>query len=290
MSVSDTGWPTSALDAAATAFAALTCEPDPPLVLDCAAFDTDTGLPRQVMPLPALRDWLLRHSRAYTARDEVWREVIRRARLDGPHWVVGAVGMALPALRQYAARLCEGYDGDPADVDAEILTGFLTALRDRVDLAKDAPYAGLCRAAWRAGYELRLRQREYCPVEDIEHVAAGPRTPKAPYGHPDLLVRRAVTLGVLDPEDEQAYIDVRLGHRAIEPIAAAVGITVDALRMRLARIDVRIAEALAGGLLTGAASPQDLAHLRIQARRRAQRRAGCAGAACRDITSVPAAA
>ncbi|WP_433687988.1 hypothetical protein ACQP0I_04000 [Micromonospora carbonacea] len=288
MSVSDTGWPTSALDAAATAFAALTCEPDPPLALDCAAFATDTGLPRRVMPLPVLRDWLLHHPRAYTARDQVWREVIRRARLDGPHWVVGAVGMALPALRQYAARLCEGYGGDPADVDAEILTGFLTALRDRVDLAKDAPYAGLCRAAWRAGHELRLRQRDYCPVEDIEHVAAGPRTPKAPYGHPDLLVRRAVTLGVLDPEDEQAYIDVRLGRRAIEPVAEANGVSVDALRMRLSRIDSRIAEALAEGLLTGVVSPQTLTRLRLRAGQRGQRRAGRATAARRKVVPVSA--
>ncbi|QDY11164.1 hypothetical protein FJK98_31815 [Micromonospora sp. HM134] len=290
MSVSDaTDWPTSALDAAATAFTALTCEPAP-LVLDCAAFGPDTGLPRQVMPLPALRDWLLRHPHAYTVRDEVWRELIRRARLDGPHWVIAAVGMALPALRRYAARLCEGYDGDPADVDAEILTGFLTALRDQADLTRPAPYAGLCRAAWRAGRDLRLQRQEYLLVEDIEHAAAGPRTPKTPYGHPDLLVRRAVILGILDPEDEQAYIDVRLGHRAIEPIAAAIGISVDALRMRLSRIDRRIAEALADGLLTGVASPQTRARLHAQAQQRGQRRAGRAAAAHRDITTLPATA
>jgi hypothetical protein len=38
------------------------------------------------MTLPALRDWLLRHPRprAYPARDAVWRELISRARLDGP--------------------------------------------------------------------------------------------------------------------------------------------------------------------------------------------------------------
>ena len=283
MSVSDaTYWPTSALDTAATAFAALTCEPDPPLVLDCAALGADTGLPRRVMPLSALRDWLLRRPRAYTARDEVWRELIRRARLDGPHWVVGAVGMAMPALRQYAAQLCEGYAGDPADVDAEILTGFLTALRDRVDLARPAPYAGLCKAAWRAGRDLRRQQREYLPVENIEHVAPGPHTPRAPYGHPDLLVRRAVILGILDPEDERAYIDVRLGYRAIEPIAAANGVSVDALRMRLSRIDRRIADALAEGLLTGVASPQTVAHLRTRAQQRGQRRAGRAAAARRE--------
>jgi DNA-directed RNA polymerase specialized sigma24 family protein len=290
MSVSNaTDWPSSALDAAATAFAALTCEPAP-LVLDCAAFGSDTGLPQRMMPLPALRDWLLRHPRAYTARDEVWRELIRRARLDGPHWVVAAVGMAMPAMLQYAARLCEGYDGDPADVDAEILTGFLGALRDRADLTKPAPYASLCKAAWRAGRDLRLQQQDYLPVEDIEHFAPGPRAPRVPYGHPDLLVRRAVTLGILDPEDEQAYIDVRLGYRAIEPIAAANGVSVDALRMRLSRIDSRIADALADGLLTGVASPETVAQLRLQAEQRGQRRAGRAAAARREAARVRTAA
>ncbi|MGW3890499.1 hypothetical protein ACWD69_17565 [Micromonospora chokoriensis] len=290
MSVSDaTNWPTSALDAAATAFAALTCEPAP-LALDCTAFFSDARLPRPVMPLPALRDWLLRHPRAYTARDEVWRELIRRARLDGPHWVVAAVGMAMPALQQYAARLCEGYTGDPADIDAEILTGFLTALRDRADLTKPAPYASLCKAAWRAGRDLRLQQHEYLPVQDIEHLVAGSRTPPVPYGHPDLLVRRAVTLGILDPEDEQPYIDVRLGHRAIEPIAARIGVSVDALRMRLSRIDSRIAEALADGLLTGVASPETTARLRQQAEQRGRCRAGRATAARREAARHHAAA
>ncbi|AEB42612.1 hypothetical protein [Micromonospora maris] len=290
MSVSDaTNWPTSALDAAQTAFAALTCEPAP-LVFDCTVLACDAGLRQPVMPLPALRDWLLRHPRAYTARDEVWRELIRRARLDGPHWVVAAVGMAMPALQRYAAALCEGYDGDPADIDAEILTGFLTALRDRADLTKPAPYASLCKAAWRAGRNLRLQRQEHVPVEDIEHVTPGSRTPRMPYGHPDLLVRRAVTLGILDPEDEQPYIDVRLGYRAIEPIAAAHGVSVDALRMRLSRIDSRIAAALADGLLTGLVSPETTARLRQRAEQRRRRRAGRAATTRRENAGQHAAA
>src|SRR5258708_718975 len=237
MSVSTPDWPTSPLHAADTAFAAMTCDPDP-MTLDLDMFGPDTGLPGGVMALPALRDWLLAHPRAYPARDTVWRELVRRARLDGPAWVIAAVGMAMPALLRYAGRLCAGYPGDPADIDSEILTGFLTALRDRVDLAKDAPHAALCRAAWRAGHQLRRQAGEYVPVDDVEHVT-GPRTPKVPYGPPDLLVTRAVGLGILDPEDEHPYIDVRLGRRAVEPIAARLGITVDALRMRLGRIDTR---------------------------------------------------
>lgn len=288
MTVSTSPWPTSPLAAANAAFAALTSEPNP-LILDFDAFGADAGMPAGVMALPALRDWLLAHPRAYPARDAVWRELIRRARLDGPAWVIAAVGMAMPALRRYAARLCAGYPGDPADIDAEILTGFLAALRDRVDLAKDAPHAALCAAAWRAGHRLRHQAAEYTPVDNLEHVT-GPRTPKVPYGHPDLLVRRAVCLGLLEACDEQPYIDVRLGRRAIEPIAARLGITVDALRMRLGRIDDRIADALASGLLTGVASPQAAHEHAAAGRHRAATRRAAAQRRGDRAPQAPAAA
>lgn len=271
MSMSDTDWPTSPLDAADVAFAALTSDPAP-LSLDLDMFDSGDRLPRGVMALPALRDWLLAHPRAYTARDAVWRQLIRRARLCGPQWVIAAVGMAMPALRRYASQLSAGYRGDPDDIGAEILTGFLAALRDHVDLARPAPYAALCRAGWRAGHALRAQTGQLLPVEDVEHLA-GPRTPRVPYGHPDVLVHRAVVLGILDQCDEQPYIDVRLGRRAIEPIAAQLGITADALRMRLNRIDPRITAALATGLLTGAVPPQPVHTLTAQAERRAALRA-----------------
>ncbi|MEU8152155.1 hypothetical protein AB0B94_00650 [Micromonospora sp. NPDC048986] len=271
MSVSDTIWPAAPLDAVDVAFAALTSDPAP-LSLDLDMFGPDDGLPRGFVALPALRDWLLANPRAYTARDAVWRELIRRARLDGPQWVIAAVGMAMPALRRYARRLSDGYRGDPADIGAEILAGFLAALRNHVAVARRAPYASLCRAGWRAGHALRQQASEFVPVEDVERVT-GPRTPQVPYGHPDVLVRRAVRLGILDADDEQPYIDVRLGRRAMDPIAARMGISTDALRMRLGRIDTRLAEALANGMLNGAASPQAAEALAAQAERRASLRA-----------------
>ncbi|MBM0224876.1 hypothetical protein [Micromonospora sp. ATA51] len=110
-------------------------------------------------------------------------------------------------------------------------------------------------------------------MDNLDHVT-GPRTPTVPYGHPDLLVQRAVGLGILDREDEQPYIDIRLGRRAIEPVAARLGITVDALRMRLGRIDTRLADALAKGLLTGVTSQQTTDELTHQAVHRSATRTG----------------
>ncbi|GAB1644233.1 hypothetical protein [Krasilnikovia sp. MM14-A1259] len=271
MSVPATDWPTSPLSAAATAFAALTCEPDP-MTLDLDQLDPDAGLPAGVMTLTDLDHWLAKHRHAFAARDAVWRELVRRARIDGPEWVIAAVGMAMPALRRYAVQLAIGYRGDRDDMDAEVLTGFLCALRERVDLARPAPHAALCMAAFRAGRDHARQSRQYIPVDDVEHVT-GPRTPMVPWGHPDLLVRRAVQLGLVDETDEQPYIDVRLGQKAIEPIAAGLGVTTDALRMRLGRIDTRLADALGRGLLTGAVSADAAQLLAEQADRRAALRA-----------------
>jgi hypothetical protein len=291
-------WPASALQAADRAFAALSVDPAP-LTLDCGALSaedgnaagtdagtgadsagttrpagTDLDLPAGEVPLPALRDWLMARPRAYAERDAVWRELIRRARLGAPQWVIAAVGMAMPALVAIAGQLAAGYRGDPVDIDAEVLTGFLEGLRDTVDVAKDAPHAGLCFAAWRAGRELRLAQQDYLLVDDIEHAAAESRLPRMPYGHPDLLVYRAQTLRIIDAEDVEPYIAVRLGHRALEPIAEARRIDLDLLRMRLNRVDTRLAEALASGILTGTCSRDASDELARQQEQRAKVRAG----------------
>ena len=270
-------WPASALQAADAAFTALTCDPDP-LSLDCAAIGANTPLPAREVPLRDLRDWLLAHPRDYAARDVVWRELILRARLGEPEWVIAAVGMAMPALVRFAGTLAAGYRGDPDDLDAEVLTGFLSALRDRLDLSRPAPYAGLLFAAYRAGRAARQAHESYVLVEDLDHAAAKSRTPRLPYGHADLLVHRAQALGLIDGEDVDAYIDVRLGHCAVEPAAARCGISVDALRMRLSRADVRIADALARGMLSDLASPEAAAELAAAANRRAGIRAGKAAA------------
>jgi hypothetical protein len=298
-------WPASALRAADTAFAALSVDPAP-LTLDCAALTAASGgtmggdaggkapagadgdPPPGEVPLPALRRWLMAHPRAYTARDAVWRELIRRARQGRPEWVVAAVGMAMPALVGMAGTLAAGYAGDPADIDAEVLTGFLEALRTTVDPGRDAPHASLCFAAWRAGRDLRLAQQEYVLVEDIEHAAAQARRPRLPYGHPDLLVYRARTLGVIDDEDVEPYIAIRLGHRALEPVAEARRIDPDVLRMRLHRADTRLAEALATGILTGTCSRDALDELARRQDLRARTRAGRAAARRRSPDPVAA--
>jgi hypothetical protein len=251
--------PASHLQAAEWGFAALTTAPAC-LAMDCAALTAaaghDLGLPSATMSLTVLRDWLMANPGKEAARDAVWRELVLRARLDGGRWRLAAVGMALPGLRRQARALSAGFRGEPADMDAEVLTGFLTGLDGKVDLANPAPFAALLGGAFKAGHRLRQQADPAEPVEDIETVAAGSRVPRLPYGHPDLLVQRAAQLGIINADDEEPFITVRLGGKAIEPVAQRLGITVDCLRRRLDRAGDRLAVALAKGQLTGTPMPE----------------------------------
>jgi hypothetical protein len=93
------------------------------------------------------------------SRDAAWAVVIRRSRRDGGAWTVGAAGMALPALHAICVRLGGYSDLDPADVQAEVLTGFLEAVATvRLDLPRIAVRPRW--AAYRAGLALTVQQRE----------------------------------------------------------------------------------------------------------------------------------
>jgi len=125
-------------------------------------------------------------------------------------------------------------------------------------------------------------------LDDLD-TALGSSTPQLPYGHPDLLVQRAAALRLIDTEDADLFIQVRLAHRAIEPIAAAQGIPVDTLRRRLDRATARLADALAAGLLTAGISADTAAALARQAERRAAIRSARRGQNSRPAGSAGAA-
>ena len=113
-------------DAADAAFRLLCAGPQP---LALHASQVAAGLPDRPVPLDELRVLLLHPSTSTSARNAVWAELVRRARDGGPAWTVGLAGIAMPGLRRAAGSLAAAYRGDPADLQAEILTGFLAAVR-----------------------------------------------------------------------------------------------------------------------------------------------------------------
>lgn len=137
----------SALDTLQGAFDLLVIGPRP-LALD--GRQVDPGLPKRLTPLGELKQILLRTSTGREVRDAAWRELVLRARRSDPAWMVGADGVALPGLRRTAGRVAWGFRGDTADLDAEILAGFVDALHT-IDLDRPGIATRLRWSAHRAG-------------------------------------------------------------------------------------------------------------------------------------------
>jgi hypothetical protein len=177
------------LDSARTTFAALVAGPSP-LSVNGRLF---AGLPDRPVPLDELRDRLMRPACPRRLRDDTWRHLVLRSRLDGPSWTVGCVGVALPALASTAAWLAHRYPGDRGDIQADVLTGFLTGL-STAELAQPAVFPRLRWAARRAGLSA-LHAALDAPVPVPTGYGSAPPAP--PAGHPDLILADAVAAGVL---------------------------------------------------------------------------------------------
>ena len=203
------------------------------------------GLPRRMIALDELKVILLHPATDADARNGVWRHLVRQARTGGPAWVVGAVGVAMPALRRMAARLAVDYQGDTADLDAELLAGFLAALRT-IDLDAPKVITRLCSPAFHAAR--RLRNADVAARSGtVTTFAAAP--PPAPYGHPDLVLARAVAAGVITATEARVIGTTRLEEVSLDEYAAATGATYAAVAKCRKRGEAKLVAALSRGWL-----------------------------------------
>ena len=240
-SVSSRSWPASPLAAAARAFDLLTCPPDP-LTFDARGLPV---LPQRILPLNELRDLLTADSTPKPVRDLVWRDLVPRARRDGPTWVVAAVGIAMPGLRMKAGLLTRRWHGDTADLDAELITGFVERLKT---INLDAPRicGRLIDAGVRAVKKSRLAEEEASAV----HVdTAWSRTPSGPWDHPDWVLTRAVAAAVIDPEEHLLIGETRLDEIPLSVVAGKLGISPTLAASWRGKAERRLAAAIASGEL-----------------------------------------
>ena len=262
----------SHLQVAGLAFDALTSQPRL-LSLDCADLTRDAGrdlgLPQGPVLLSDLRAWLLEHADNHPAVNAVWRELIRRARLD-KDWQLAALGMAMPRLVRQAGMLARDFRGDAADIDAAMVEGFLQALTRRVHPSGKGLHAKLCWAAYRAGHDVRYADADVLYRDDLDTESAAPHRG---YGHVDLLLARAVALDIIDADEADLIADTGLEYHPIEDLAERAGEPVDTLHRRRLRAGRRLAGALADGYLSGGpvSEPVRRSLARTAAKRRANR-------------------
>jgi hypothetical protein len=201
------------------------------------------GLPRRRIALDELAAVLAHPSTSQAAKRAVWALLVTRARGGEPGWVVGTAGVALPGLRRAAARLPQA---DRADVEADLLEGFLTALAT-VETNRPGICGRLCNAA-HALARARLRA-EHATASGQGHFAAVSMLPPAPYGHPDLVLARAVRAGVLTAAEADLIGVTRLELVGIADYARRVGWSRWAAYTRRNIAETKLAEAIRTGQL-----------------------------------------
>jgi hypothetical protein len=247
-----TDWPASPLQAAGRAFDLLTAVPTVHL-FDANGF---AGLPQRELELPALRRVLLSASTTPAQRDAVWRHLVDRARRDdasGRTSTVLTVGLALPGLTRIAGRLARGWRGDVADLDGEILAGFLLRLRT-LDTDGQRVLGRLLDASIRAG---RRARQDAGDGESIRVHESWSTPPAQPWAHPDWVLARAVAAGVLDRIEAELIGATRLDDVTLTQAAHALDIAVPTALGRRRQAEARLAAAITAG---------DLEHVRLTPR------------------------
>jgi hypothetical protein len=235
----------SALRVAQRTFELLAAEPTS---LHLNGRDYGDDLPGRPIPLGELRALLLRPATSMRTRDAVWRELIGRARRDRSTWVVVAVGMAMPGLRRAVRGLSIGFLGDTADLEAEMVRGFLEGLAI-VDVEDSALCARLVRAAHKAGSRLVHAEAVF---DGARWAAYQSRAPRPPWGHPDFLLLAAVAAGVLSEDEAKLIATTRLEGVAVREVADRLGERTGTVVVRRHRAEHRLAAAIAAGTLPGA--------------------------------------
>ncbi|NLT55130.1 MAG: hypothetical protein GXX79_11360 [Actinomycetales bacterium] len=202
------------------------------------------GLPRRAWSLDVLRAHLLSAATPRPVRDATWRYLIERARRDGPAWVIGCVGVAMPGLRRAAARLAPGWPGQVADLDAELLTGFLERLHG-MDLDGPRVCGRLIDAGVRAARA--AREAECGQAEVIRALGATSLAPVRPWDHPDWVLARAQAAAVISAEEHLLIGATRLEDVPLAEVAARLEVTCSYASTWRSRCEARLARAIADG-------------------------------------------
>lgn len=215
-----------------------------PTHLTLRGHDVHPWLGQRTYTLHELRDVLMRAGTPYGVRDGVWRHTIRAAR-HCADWMVGALGLCMPALRGAAGRACRGLDAGGVDqVESAILATTIGQIRTiNLDYARLAWY--LSRRAHRAAMSARKHELG-APIP-----AGGARGEKDPdegaQASPELLLVAAVRLGVLSAGEARLIATTRLEAVPLARAAQELGVSYKAGAKRRERAEARLVAAVRSG-------------------------------------------
>ncbi|MCG5220584.1 hypothetical protein [Streptosporangium sp. KLBMP 9127] len=204
------------------------------------------GAPMRSIDLGELKALLLAPHADDELKDAVWAHLVRRSRCDGPAWVIGCVGVAMPGLKNLASRTTQGCPVHVVDdVVSEMVTSFVAQL-GRIDL--DRPNILPRLLMWARKGALRARAREIASVElcgeTPEQVAV---VPQQVIAEPFLVLAEAVRCRVVTCDEAKLINATRLEGQALRAYAERSGVPADRLYKRRRVAEARLARAIEEG-------------------------------------------
>ena len=151
--------------------------------------------------------------------------------------------MALPGLRNAAARLARAVTGD---VQAALVTEFVAALCTvRLDeprvVSRLIDTASSARAALRANEPAASGEVNFAPASAL---------PPPPYGHPDLVLARAVAAGVITTAEAELIGTTYLEDVSVAEYADRTGVSRWTVYKRRRVAEARLVHAITSGALS----------------------------------------
>lgn len=204
-------------------------------------------LQERTYSLYELREILMTRGTPYAVRDAVWRHTIRAARLS-QDWMVGALGLCMPALRSVARRACRTLTPSGVEsVESAILCDVISRVRTiNIDYARLAWY--LTRPTLRAALSARKHEAE-APVPDDE-LGQRESTGESVSANPELLLVSAVRNGVLSTDQACLIVRTRTENVPLAQVARELGVSYKAAAKRRERAEARLVAAVHAGEVT----------------------------------------
>ncbi len=228
----------SPFDTLERTFTLLTTGPNP-LTLDGR---TVAGLPDQPIPLGELKARLLHPSTRFEVRDAVIGQLVARSQTEGGRWTIALAGVLLPGLRRAVWPLVQACPGRADDIEAEALTALLA------EVARCQPGRG--RLASRLCWLARTGATRLVHAELAEQARPGSEpmsaAPPRPWGHPDLVLAKAVRAGVICASDAEMISATRLGDIDLAEAAERLGLGYWACHKRRRRAESLVVEWVTG--------------------------------------------
>lgn len=181
-------------------------------------------------------------------RNLVWGAVVRKARRRETGWILVAAGLAYPSLVHNSKMLAAGFGGDTVEDQADLVEAFITALGALNDQDPTLRDMGAV-ASWAAFTAVRRARRREAASPLCAPISSESCAPAPEVGHPDVVLARAVRLGVITADEAEYIGRSRLEDTPIEEILAWAGVSRATFFRARADAETRLVDALRGGLL-----------------------------------------